>query len=243
MYFTNGSYSTPANSSWFSLTTRARVSQIGRKISEIQRWTIHTVLIGDSQSELDTLITDHLNGMKQSNVDLTFYKDDGSETAHKIVNANTKNGVTYMGHSFPGYFQNQWGAHTEYVYLRYVVTQHEAEVFDIENNIMFYTQSFEFSLGGPDYVCVGAFVGLAQTQFTMLSPPFWARQTGTAVGIFSHPSPPGPLVNVPIKPQLSRTRRDNAREFGRVRNIGYPVHWNYLFESPFPMNVAPPDNF
>jgi hypothetical protein len=167
MYFTLGSYSTPSNSSWFTLTSRAVMGQTRRKVSEVQRWSIHTVLVASSQSALQTLIDAHEVGMKQNNVDLTFYRDDGTATSHKIINSQTMNGVEYKGISYPGYFPGQWGAHTEYTYLRYVVTQHEAEVLDVENNIVFYTQDFEFNLGGTDYVVIGAFTGLPQGQFRL----------------------------------------------------------------------------
>ena len=243
MYFRYGSYETDNNSSWFSLTMRANVGQTGRKISEIQRWTIHTVLTATSQTLLDTAITDHEAGMRQNHVDLKFFKDNGSETAHKIINSNTRNGVEFKGISYPGYFPGQWGAHSEYVNLRYVVTQHEAEVFDVENNIVFYDHSFDFNLGGIDYAVLGALTGPPQVQFTMQQSPFWAIQQGTAIGMFSHPVPPGPLVNALPKPGLSRWGRRNARQFGRVRNWGYPVSWRYLFESPFPLNATPGDNF
>lgn len=243
MYFRYGSYETDNNSSWFSLNYRANVGQTGRKISEIQRWTIHTVLTATTQALLDSAIAEHEAGMRQNNVDLTFFKDDGSETAHKIINANTRNGVEFKGISYPGYFPGQWGAHSEYVNLRYVVTQHEAEVFDVENNIVFYDHHFEFNLGGTDYAVLGAFTGPPQVQFTMQQSPRWAVQSGTAIGMFSHPIPPGPLVNALPKPLLSKWGRRNARQFGRVRNWGYPVTWRYVFESPFPLDATPGDNF
>lgn len=243
IFFRIGSYETPSNSSWFSLRKVANVGQTGRKISDREFWTIHTVLTASSQSALDTAIAAHATGMRQNNVDLTFYKDDGSETAHKIVNSTTSNGITFRGISYPGYFPGQWGAHSEYVYLRYVVTQHEAEVFDVENNIVFYDHWFESNVGGSDYIVVGAFTGLPQTQFTMQQVPCWAVQQGVAIGMFSHPIPSGPLINLPVKPRESRIRRRSPQTFGRVQNWGYPTTWRYVYESPIPVTATPQENF
>lgn len=243
MYFTLGSYSTGNNSSWHSIRKRAIVGQTGRKIADREFWSIHTVLTAASQSALQTAITAHLAGMKQNNVDLTFYTDAGAETADKIVNSQTSDGITYKGHEFPGMFPGQWGAHTEHVYVRYVVTHHEATVLDVENTILFYNQSFQFNVGGSDYEVLGAFTGPPVTQFTMQQVPCWGIQQGTAVGMFSHPQPPGPLFAVPIKPRTSPITRKTPQKFGRVQNWGYPTSWRYLFESPFPLDGTPPDVF
>jgi hypothetical protein len=61
--------------------------------------------------------------------------------------------------------------------------------------------------------------------------------------MFSHPVPPGPLVNAIPKPMLSRVRTRTARNFGRVQNTFYPTTWNYVFESALPLVATPPSNF
>lgn len=243
MYFKLGSYQTDNNSSWFSLRKRAIVGQTGRKIADKEFWTIHTVLTAASQSALDTAITTHATNMKQNNVDLTFFKDDDTETAHKIVNSQTSDGITFKGIQYPGYFPGQWGAHSEYVYLRYVVTQHEATVLDVENNTLFYSQSFQFSPGGSDYKVIGAFTGPPVSQGIMQAVPCWAVQQGTAVGMYGHPVAPGSLFGVPPKPRESWIQTKTPQTFGRVQNWGYPISWRYLFESTVPLVGVPPDVF
>lgn len=240
MYFRYGDYETPVNSSWATMNFRARIGQTGRKISEIQRWSIHTVLTADTQAALEPLISAHEAGMKRNNVDLTFYKDDGTETVHKIVNSQTANGIEFKGISYPGYWPQHTPQKTEYVNLRYVVSQHEAEVFDVEENIIFLWQSLQYSLGGSDYAVLGAFLGLPVTQFTMQSTPFWAVQRGTAIGMFSNPIPLGPIVNGLPNPRKSWVREESPQHYGRVRHWGYPTTWNYFFESPGSLRGTPP---
>lgn len=243
MYFQYGSYTTPANSSWATMNFRAVVGQTGRKISEIQRWSIHTVLQGASQTALDTLIEDHEAAMRQNNVDLTFYKDDGSVTAHRILSSQTRNGVEFKGISYPGYWPQHSPSKTEYVNMRYVITQHEAEVLDVENNIVFLWQSMQYSLGGFDYAVLGALTGPPVFQFVMQQSPFWAVQRGTAIGMFSNPIPPSPLVNVPPNPRRSWVREESPKNYGRVQHWGFPTTWEYHFESPGPLNATPPNVF
>lgn len=242
MYFTFGSYSTPSNSSWFDLAYTAIYGPRGTKIGEDQRWTIHTVLIGSSQSALDTLITDHEAGMRSTTGDLTFFKDDGSETAHKILSAQTQDGIKFMGISYPGYLPGLWGSGTEYVNLRYAVTRHRAFVFDTEDNIIDYWQGMMFSLGGYDYAVPGAFVGPPQFQITQLQAPFEAVQRGRAIGLFSNPGPGSPLVNLQPKPGLHNSYVDpqSPKNFGRIASWGYPTYWQYRFLSPGPLNAIPP---
>lgn len=245
MFFTLGTYSTPNNSSWFTITTQAALSPRNKKLYERQRWNIHTVLISDTQANLTTLIQEHEAGMRQENVNLTFYEDDGTETAHKIVNANTANGVTFKGISFPAGLPGFWGSGSEYAEgaaIRHVVTQHEADVFTVEDNIVFYSQSLQYSLGGFDYEVVGALNGSPQEQITMLQSPFWAAQTGIAIGMFGEPTPPSPIVALQPKPRRSWVKPATPRNFGRVRNWGYPLNWFYYFESPGDLKGSPPEN-
>lgn len=240
MYFTYGSYSTPTNSSWATMTMRAVLAQTGRKISEIQQWTIHTVLQSTTQAGLTSLIQAHEAGMRQNNVDLVFYQDDGTETAHKILTNNTRNGVEFRGLSYPGYFPPGWGQKTEYVNLRYVVTQLQAEVFDVENGLIFIQQSMRFSVGGIGYSVLGALTGQPQLQFTMQMSPFWGMQRGMAIGMFSNPEPVGPIVNMIPNPMQSWVQYDSPQQYGRNRHWGYPTIWLYSYQCPGPLVAIPP---
>lgn len=227
------------------MQAQAFLSPRNRKIYERQRWSIHTVLTAASQAALTTLIQSHEDGMRQENVNLTFYEDDGTETAHKIINANTANGITFKGISFPGYFPGFWGAGSEYAEgaaLRYVVTHHEADVFDTEENIIFYRQSLQYSVGGFDYCVPGALFGAPQLQVTMLQSPFWAAQTGMSIGMFAEPAAPGSIVPATPKPLRSWVKPVSPANPGRVQDWGFGLSWFYFFESPLPLNGSPPAN-
>lgn len=245
MYVQVGSYPTPNNASWHTIQSRTKVSPRGRIILRHEIWEVHTVLIAASQAALTTLITDHIMGMKQNNVDMGFFEDDGTPTAHNVSNASTANGITYLGHSFPGYFPGMWGAGSEYAEgaaLRYVVTRHMADILDVEDGILFYRQAMQFSLGGVGYVVAEALNGPPQVQFTKQQSKFWAIQSGVAVGMFGNPVPPSPLVIAPPKPDRSWVRPVTPDNQGRIVNYGFGTAWHYYFESPAPLNAIPPAN-
>lgn len=248
MYVTIGSYSTPNNAAWNVISMQSKLSPRGRMISQRIVWEVSCVLgAGQSytQAQLTTVIDAHLAGMKQQNVDMTFYDNNGAATSHRIINSQTASGVTYLGYSFPGYLRGQWGAGSEYASgaaIRFVVTRHMAEVFDVENDLLFYRQSMQFSLGGTDYEVPEALNGPPQVQFTKLQARFWGIQSGYAVGMFSRPSAPAPIVAALPKPDRSWIRYVTPENQGRLQNYAYGTAWFYYYLSPFNLTVAPPDS-
>lgn len=248
MYFQLGSYQTQNNSSWATWTFTARVSQRGRKVSELHRVTLHTLLgfgSGLTQDGLTTLIHAHEAGVRQENVDLRFFKDDGTDTAHNIINSQTRNGLTFKGIHYPGYFPGMLGAGSEYAEgaaIRYVVSQHEAEVLEVEDNILHYWQGYKYNLGGIDYAVVEALTGAPQQQITKLQSKFWAIQKGFAVGAFTNPNAGDPLFAAPPLPSRSWVDFETPAEQGRQDNIGFRTSWSYYVESPGVLNAVPPEN-
>lgn len=245
MYVQVGSYPTPNNSSWHIIRAKTHLSPRGRIILRSEVWEIHTVLKAANQAALTTLIGEHIAGMSQNNVDMAFYEDDGTLTAHQVVNANTVNGITYLGHSFPGYLRGQWGSGSEYAEggaFRYVVTTHTADILDVEDGLLFYQQSMQFSLGGVGYVVAEALNGPPQVQFTKQQTKFWGVQQGMSIGMNGYTSVPLPLVAAPPKPERSSVTLMTPRNFGRLVNWGFPMRWQYVYESPAPLNATPPVN-
>lgn len=240
MYFQIGNYQTENNSSWATWTYTSVLSPRGRKVKEIHRINLHTVLISTTQPLLTAAIQAHEAGVRQQNKDLAFYQDDGTITAHRIINSQTENGLTFKGIAYPGYFPGFWGQHTEYAYMRYVVSSHEAHVLDVEDNILQYWQGMRFSIGGAGYKVLEAFTGLPQFQFTKQSSKFWAIQRGFAIGMFINPNPSAPLVNVPPDPDRSWVEPETPITQGRLRNTGFKTSWSYFYESPGPLNAFPP---
>lgn len=236
-----GGYTHDDNSVWISpLVIRRVPSQRGRNMLLQHRWGVHGVLIGTSQSQLTTKIAALETGYRNITGDVVLKDNSGADSAHKIVYAQAVNGIrasiTYPG-SFAG---GGWGSGTEYTYVRYFVGQIEADVLSIEDNILLYHQTMQFSLGGAGYKVLEAFTGPPQVQFTKVQSKFWAIQRGMGIGAFSNPNPPAPLVAAPVDPDRSWVDFGTPQIQGSLRNIGFPTRWSYFYEAPFPLNAVPP---
>lgn len=245
MYFQIGSYTTENNASWATWTYQAKVSPRGRKISEVHRVTLHTILTESTQAALTTAIAAHEAGVRQQNGDLKFFEDDGTPTAHSIINSQTRDGLTFKGMSYPGYFPNFWGSGSEYAEgaaLRYVVSQHEAEVLDVEDNILAYWQGYRFNTGGYDYAVVEALTGIPQIQQTKQQSKAWLLQRGYAIGAFSNPNPANPLATINPMPDRSWIDYGTPEDQGRVTNMTFRTAWNYYYEANGSLAATPPAN-
>ena len=240
MYLKFGSQSTPANKSALVTNEQVRMSPIGKRISRIVEWTIKSWLQAATQAALWTAIDDYEDIVRQNNVDLTWYQDDGTETFHKIVNSQTANGVELLGISYPGAFPGA-SMRTEGVYVRYVVSRHRAEVFDVEDNTIQYYQSVRRSTGGADFHAIEALNGPVTLQITKQQSKCYAIQSGTAVGMFSHPEPPASIIGQ-LKPQ-SWVEKKTAEHHGRVRSWGFRTTWYFYSEAVGVINAVPPATF
>lgn len=221
------------------------MSPRGRKISEVHYVTLHTILTESTQAALTTAIQAHEAGVRQQNGDLIFYEDDGTETAHKIVNSQTRDGLTFKGLSYPGYFPNFWGASSEYAEgaaLRYVVSQHQAEVLDVEDNILAYWQGYKFNTGGYDYAVVEALTGLPQIQLTKQQAKAWLIQRGYAIGAFANPNPASPLTTINPMPGRSWIDYETPMDQGRVNNMTFRTSWSFYYEANGSLAAVPSPN-
>ena len=247
MYLSVSSFDHPNNEIWISPLVIQRVpSPRGRDVLHKHRWTVHGVVLGTSQADLTSKLEEREAAYNDIRGDVTFKEDDGTATAHTIPYANTVNGIR-AHFSYPGGFAGAgWGAGAEYVdgtsSIKKFTAQIEADVLAVEDNILLYHQTFTSSLVGFDYEVVPALTGPPQFQIVSLQSPFWAVQEGYAVGMYTNPTPLGPLVNVPPKPMESYVRYEAPKNQGTVNNWAFGTRWKYAFESPGPLNAVPPPN-
>lgn len=238
-----GGYTHDDNSVWISpLVIRRVPSQRGRNMLLQHRWGVHGVLVGTSQSNLTSKIAALETGYRNITGDVLLKDNSGTNSAHTITYANTVNGIR-ASITYPGSFAAAgWGSGSEYTYIRYFVAQIEADVLSIDDNILLYHQTMQFSLGGSGYKVMEAFTGPPQVQFTKQQSKFWGIQRGMAIGAFINPNPADPLVGVPTDPDRSWVDYGTPQIQGSLRNIGFPTRWSYYFESPFPLVAVPPPN-
>lgn len=237
-----GSNDRPQDAAWVTPLTYQEVrNQRGYRTHYRHSWTIHEVLIGTDENDLNTKIADLESDYANITGNVVLKHNDASETEHKIVYANTINGfetkVTY-----PGYFPGQWGQHTELLYLRYAVVQLTADELAVESEIAFYWQSIQHNLGGFGFKVVEAFTGPPQIQLTKQQQKFTAIQSGQIIGVSGYINPPSSFWPAALHGEISWWIPETPKYQGRVRKMFFPYRWRYVHTSPFPMIGVPPSN-
>lgn len=242
-----GTYSFPENRTWFTVTQRELKAQTSQNIGYQEVWDVGGTFQADSQAELTTAIQAFVAGTSANGRNLTFYTDAGStESAHKIINANTMNGVRVVRRAYPKGLQGIWGSGTEYTKLRSFQVTFAAEVFaPVLETTVFHQSVRQLQFGGPDFEVVEALTGPPQVQQTAQQTKVVVEQRGFAAGATGYPTAPSPLWPQWLKPFPYELGASEPQLFGLVRNANFPIQWRYIFEAPPGLIsvVAPPLGF
>lgn len=244
-----GSYSFDVNEVWFQPIERLVTGQTGRYAYIEKRWTIHDVIISDSLDDLKTETLAREQAIRNINGNVVLKEDDGTETAHKITFGNTLNGIRGTVLQYPGGLTSYGGrvfgsgselADTSKTY-RYLVTQIEAQELFAEQNVVFYWQSFQHTLGGTQFVVQRSFQGLPRRFNISLNSPCRATQQGRAISITTNPAPANTLINsLALDPEASTVTYETPQKIGALGAWFHPTSWHYVFKDPLPMVAIPP---
>lgn len=227
----------PENGTWFNITRQEMKGQTGQRIGWRERWQIFGRFKEDSSAAFTTTLQGFETAVRTNYQDLIFYTDAGTtQSAHKLLNANTLNGTRIVGRHYPftlpGLPQST-GAGVEYASWRSFEATVEAEVYDPESTLIVFHQTIrQLSGGGIDFEVVEALTGFPQTQQTAQFTAVIVEQVGMAVGLDSWPAPASPLFPGYLKPRPQQVEYGEPLNFGIVRNINYPTRWHYRFEAP-----------
>lgn len=244
-----GSRSFPINEVWFRPIQRIVTGQTGRYAYIEHSWTIHDVIFATSLDDLKAQQQQREQAIGFIDGDVRFCEDDGTETAHVIRYANTLNGIRGTVVDYPGglttFGGRVFGSGSEMAdsakTYRYLVTQITAQELFAEQNVVFYQQSFQHSLGGTNFVIQGAFQGLPTRFNTMQSVPCRAVQQGRAISITTNPAPANTLINsLALDPIASNVTYESPQKIGRNGAWFFPTSWHYLFRDTQPMLAIPP---
>jgi len=97
--------------------------------------------------------------------------------------------------------------------------------------------------GGPRIVPVGSLNGLVQAQQVQSFTPYFATQSGFAVGLTNYPFSPLPLYagqpNVFYFPESANIALVSPKSLGINLNTGYGIRWSFRCWSPFPLLGTP----
>jgi hypothetical protein len=236
-----GTYTHTQNTAWVNpLVVRRMPSQRGRTVTMSHRWNINFFLYGNTTAELNTKVSDLKAAYANITGDVVMTDNNDVETTHKIPYNQTLNGIRATLVWPSGWIGSPTG--TNWTTHVYGIAQIEADTLAVEDNILLYHQTHQFSLGGVGYRVVEAFTGLPQVQLTRQSSKFWAVTKGTGIGAFSNPNPPLPLVGMITDPDRSWVRYGTPKMQGSLQNLAFETSWQYYYESPGPLNAIPPQN-
>lgn len=244
-----GSFTTEVNEVWFQPVERLVTGQTGRYAYKQIMWTIHDVIIGSSLSDLTSKQQARENAIRNINGDVVLKTDDGTETHHKINFGNTLNGIRGRVIQYPGGLTSHgsriFGSGSELAdstrSYRYLVTQIAAEELFVEQNVVFYQQSFQHSIGGTQFVIQGAFQGPPRRFNVMQSSPCHAVQRGRAISVTTNPAPANTLINsLALDPEASTVTYETPQKIGKLGAWMFPTSWHYVFRDAFPMVAIPP---
>jgi len=201
----------------------------------VERWLIRGFLQANTAALLTAAIAQLEAAYSFQGGVLGFFNDDGSPTAHGIFPAQTLGGVRIIGPpSYPTGEGAEYAVSSSYRTYEITVefTRRRTDV-----NLLNWTESVQFSAGGPRVVLLETLNTPPQKQTTQAFTTYRAVQRGTATGQFSRPTPPPPIWPgaLVINPEIEFVApKRYANDFA-----DYGISWTYTFASATPLSGEP----
>ena len=172
------------------------------------------------------------------NKTLRLTDDSGTDTAHVLDNSTTEGGVRIL--EPPSY---PVGRGTEVVTHRTVTVVLSAtlidDISDIETgNILSFQESIDWEASGTERDVIKTLRGPGVPQTTCQIVPTRVRQSGTAVGLRSHPDRPPPIWPTALMRSRPTFRKQSPKRRG-ADHSEYPIRWSYDYVSPYDLAGSP----
>lgn len=228
-----GSYTHGDGEVTISVSKEKTTAESGEQTGYKEAWTIRGVLHASSVPALTGALSALEQAYSVNGNDLVLYESNGTTpTVHSLHNGNTSSGVRIVKISYPV------GDNTEYVTSRTYEIDVEAQV--IQQNVEFdeWNETITVKGGGPKFVYLQTLTGPPQKQIVAQSTPYFATQSGSAVGLLGYPRFPQPLF--PQHEHLDQ--RVQARVSPQVQPntpTKFQIDWTYEYESASPLYGVP----
>ena len=192
-------------------------------------------LSGSSQSAITSAMNSLSAALATPYQNFLFKMDDGTNSATTLINGTSISGVTVI--EGPDYAES---VGSEYAFQRQFTFTVRAEyALPNTNNILLsFTESVDFSGGGPKYILREAVVGPPQKQQIREQTIFYARQSGSSEGYTKEPVVPPPIWPRDQMEAVQVTRVTPDR-VGPNKYQGYKVSWSYNFAASAPLIGRP----
>ena len=205
-----------------------------------ETWHIHGKMLAASTVLLEGFLNDLETAYAVNNQDLVLYDNLGN-AARTLAGLTPLGGTRVLSFDFP----EDGRAGSEFVLYRTyeIVVEGLYQPQGQEDGLLSWTETLQFSGGGPKFIFLQPINGLPVRQQVAENTPYRAVQKGRAVGLYSYPSPPGPIWPADEhQDQRDTSPEDPKRSGGREAPVytEFPVSWTYVFESAAPLVASSP---
>lgn len=232
MYLRYGDYIHQVGEAAIVISKTSVLDEFGIKVGYKESWQIAGRLDGTDANDLTTKIAALETAYGVNGKDLRLLNSNGTETAHKLINADSLTGVQIETLNYP------IGEGAEYTTFRNYTITATADYSIMSgggsNGTIAFSQVISIrGTGGPRKVVLETRNGPCVVQYVSQRTPIYITQSGSAVGYLAYPQPPNP-----IEPQWEDVeRRDIRYEAPAVKSTGgreseWRVSWTYSFSKP-----------
>lgn len=233
MILSYGEYEHVDNSVWFTVLKNTVRSARQIPIKQTVQFIIYGSVRGETTADVETAITGLETAYAVQGGDLIFKDNDGNNTPHTILNADTVNGVQPGAVRWLSGIQG-YGSGTQLINRRdfqIVVSADIDFALSGDQNLESYSETVMLiGTGGTDFSIVSSFTGAPIRQDRITYTPYRAVQRGSAIGYLSVPTPPTPIWPTALKP-MSVVNSIGTPKFYGAAQRHFPVSWSYEFES------------
>ena len=238
MHVRYGSYAHAEGEVALSYDIEPLRTEAGTIYAQMHRYQLQGALVADSESAMDAvyaaLVAAYYDGR-----DLALVYTAGGDTS-LLLESSACNGGTKVVRP-PSLPEMRNAAYT--AYLPYSITvEGEKAVTSRDTDLISFSETIQRSGGGPRYELRETLNSFPIKQQTRQQTIYRMTQSGTAVGLYSYPTPPGPIFPSALLEAPTVTLVSPKRRGGTLNARGYTewaVQWSYSFASASPLGATP----
>ena len=234
MYLVYGSHTHAQGEVAIQVAKRAVYTDRGTPRGVRETWTISGVLRDTTQGGLTTQVASLQSAYSTNNLFTGLYQDNGSLSHLYLDPAYATGGIRVVDLDFP-----EGGGKGEYANARHYRIVLEADFPDSSDKLVFYQETLSFvGTGGPRYAYGETLYGTPVRQVVCENTLCYATQQGSAIGLYSAPTPPAPLFPYYEDESQRQVNYTGGQLHGSVYT-DFGVQWSYRFTSDVPLSGTP----
>lgn len=231
MYFTWGSYRFPDNEvSLSTYTDESQYNARGVRTSVMSRMSIEgeIKISNPTQASMKDEIQERQEALQSDYHDAILWHDNGTRSAHVLLNSASISGVRVVSMSFPN------GDGSEYATRRTWQAVIEGNFPAVIDGLVAFNETVSVrGTGGRRIVHIETLNSPPVRQVTAQRTKVSMSQQGSAVGWSRYPVAPAPLWPGDLLHEQVEISRGNPEFNGRAYRF-YEISWRYAFEASFP---------